>query len=251
MTTNDQKIGEALARQCENMAFVLNRASLPDQWYSKFMRELESDKAALLQSPSQPVEESLAAKQAREVMNPGFGSVAATGGGQSYGMDQASLQKTQITPDECGSCPTPSACGFHEQCLAHPQASPPPVQSEVTRDGLCRLIEAHCPERGDHGHPIGSQVEALAGAILAHSQPDTQDHVADAGKMVAALTSELATVKQRLESAEGLLNRMAVAACALNVATDGQAAFEAERRSVLHFAQQVSIFLQEQEKQNG
>lgn len=37
----------ALERQCDNMAFVLNKATLPDQWYSKFCNELEQDRAAL------------------------------------------------------------------------------------------------------------------------------------------------------------------------------------------------------------
>lgn len=37
----------ALNRQCDNMAFVLNKATLPDQWYSKFSNELEQDRALL------------------------------------------------------------------------------------------------------------------------------------------------------------------------------------------------------------
>lgn len=37
----------ALARQCDNMAFVLNKATLPDQWYCKFSNELGEDRAAL------------------------------------------------------------------------------------------------------------------------------------------------------------------------------------------------------------
>lgn len=41
------RLREALERQCDNMAFTLNKATLPDQWYSKFSNELEQDRAAL------------------------------------------------------------------------------------------------------------------------------------------------------------------------------------------------------------
>jgi len=41
---------EALNRQCDNMAFFLNRFSIPDQWYAKMMRELEEDRAAIAQA---------------------------------------------------------------------------------------------------------------------------------------------------------------------------------------------------------
>lgn len=37
----------ALRRQADNMAFVLNHASLPEGWYDKFTRELAEDRAAL------------------------------------------------------------------------------------------------------------------------------------------------------------------------------------------------------------
>lgn len=41
------RLREALDRQCDTMAFVLNKATLPDQWYCKFSNELEQDRAAL------------------------------------------------------------------------------------------------------------------------------------------------------------------------------------------------------------
>lgn len=41
------KLREALNRQGDNMAFVINNVSLPDQWRDKFMRELDEDRAAL------------------------------------------------------------------------------------------------------------------------------------------------------------------------------------------------------------
>lgn len=41
------ELGEALSRQGDNMAFVLNRVTLPYQWYEKFTTELEQDRATL------------------------------------------------------------------------------------------------------------------------------------------------------------------------------------------------------------
>lgn len=38
---------EALNRQGDNMAFIINHATLPDQWMDKFSRELAEDRAAL------------------------------------------------------------------------------------------------------------------------------------------------------------------------------------------------------------
>lgn len=38
---------EALSRQADNMAFILNRVDLPPQWHDKFTKELEQDRAAL------------------------------------------------------------------------------------------------------------------------------------------------------------------------------------------------------------
>lgn len=38
---------EALDRQCDNMAFVVNHATLPDPWLNKFSRELDEDCKAL------------------------------------------------------------------------------------------------------------------------------------------------------------------------------------------------------------
>jgi len=37
----------ALSRQADNMAFILNHMTIPDQWYEKFSRELEEDRAVL------------------------------------------------------------------------------------------------------------------------------------------------------------------------------------------------------------
>lgn len=41
------RLREALERQCDNMAFTLNKATLPDQWYCKFADELARDREAL------------------------------------------------------------------------------------------------------------------------------------------------------------------------------------------------------------
>ena len=41
------RLREALRRQADNMAFVLNHATLPDLWYEKFCDELAIDRAAL------------------------------------------------------------------------------------------------------------------------------------------------------------------------------------------------------------
>jgi hypothetical protein len=41
------RLREALTRQGDNMAFVLNHVSLPDQYFTKFTAELERDRAAL------------------------------------------------------------------------------------------------------------------------------------------------------------------------------------------------------------
>lgn len=42
-----ERLREALDRQCDNMAFVLNKATLPDQWYCKFSNELQEARQAL------------------------------------------------------------------------------------------------------------------------------------------------------------------------------------------------------------
>ena len=47
VVAENARLREALARQSDNMAFVLNNASLPDQWYAKFTDELAIDRAAL------------------------------------------------------------------------------------------------------------------------------------------------------------------------------------------------------------
>jgi hypothetical protein len=41
------KLEAALSRQADNMAFVLNHAGLPDQWYEKFLSELALDRTTL------------------------------------------------------------------------------------------------------------------------------------------------------------------------------------------------------------
>lgn len=58
----------------------------------------------------------------------------------------------------------------------HAALSPPAVDKVERRDQLCLLIEAMCPDKDDHcGIAIGSQVEALADAILALSPPAVAD----------------------------------------------------------------------------
>ena len=42
-----ERLRKALSRQTDNMAFVLNRVSLPVQWYEKFDSELTQDRATL------------------------------------------------------------------------------------------------------------------------------------------------------------------------------------------------------------
>jgi hypothetical protein len=41
------RLRDGLERQGDNMAFVLNHASLPEQWDAKFTLELAEDRAAL------------------------------------------------------------------------------------------------------------------------------------------------------------------------------------------------------------
>lgn len=41
------RLRAALERQTDSMAFILNHATLPEQWADKFARELEDDRAAL------------------------------------------------------------------------------------------------------------------------------------------------------------------------------------------------------------
>lgn len=41
------KVREASNRQADNMAFILNHAELPKQWYDKFTKELAEDRQAL------------------------------------------------------------------------------------------------------------------------------------------------------------------------------------------------------------
>lgn len=42
-----KELEEAVSRQCDNMAFVLNRVNIPPQWFRKFDDELAEDRAAL------------------------------------------------------------------------------------------------------------------------------------------------------------------------------------------------------------
>ncbi|MEN3145735.1 hypothetical protein ABCW43_00310 [Neorhizobium sp. IRAMC:178] len=46
------KLREALNRQADNMAFVINHVTLPGQWLEKFMVELDADRSALNQGAS-------------------------------------------------------------------------------------------------------------------------------------------------------------------------------------------------------
>jgi hypothetical protein len=45
--TETTKLAAALARQADNMAFVLNRVPMPDDWYEKFQNELVEDRQVL------------------------------------------------------------------------------------------------------------------------------------------------------------------------------------------------------------
>lgn len=47
LTRERDEARAALNRQADNMAFVLNHATLPDQYYSKFSHELAEDRSAL------------------------------------------------------------------------------------------------------------------------------------------------------------------------------------------------------------
>jgi hypothetical protein len=48
------KVDAALARQCGNMAFILNHVWLPAGWYEKFSKELTEDWAALATEGARP-----------------------------------------------------------------------------------------------------------------------------------------------------------------------------------------------------
>ena len=47
------RLREALDRQCDTVAFVLNNATLPDQWYCKFSNELERNRALIQHKETQ------------------------------------------------------------------------------------------------------------------------------------------------------------------------------------------------------
>lgn len=53
MGDSREALVEALRRQSDNMAFIINHATLPDQWMDKFSRELTEDRAALAARPVQ------------------------------------------------------------------------------------------------------------------------------------------------------------------------------------------------------
>jgi len=61
------------------------------------------------------------------------------------------------------------AIGVAEAMNAALQSPPPVVSGEAQRTQLCYLIERMCPDKPESnlGNPVGSQVEALADAILA------------------------------------------------------------------------------------
>ena len=42
-----ERMRDALNRQCDNMAFIVNHVTLPEQWRDKFAVELEQDRRAL------------------------------------------------------------------------------------------------------------------------------------------------------------------------------------------------------------
>ena len=44
----------ALTRQADNVAFVLNRCPLPEQWFDRFDRELREDRKLLPPAPARP-----------------------------------------------------------------------------------------------------------------------------------------------------------------------------------------------------
>ena len=44
LTAEVETLRDALRRQTENVAWMLNRVTLADQWYCKFSRELEEDR---------------------------------------------------------------------------------------------------------------------------------------------------------------------------------------------------------------
>ncbi len=46
-TKREEKLREALDRQCDNMAFVLNHFKCPNSWFHKFNNELTEDRQAL------------------------------------------------------------------------------------------------------------------------------------------------------------------------------------------------------------
>jgi len=44
LRVENEKLKEALSRQGDNVAFLLNHAAIPEKWYDKFRKELEEDR---------------------------------------------------------------------------------------------------------------------------------------------------------------------------------------------------------------
>lgn len=42
-----KELEKALARQCDNMAFIVNHVTMPEKWRDKWERELAEDRVAL------------------------------------------------------------------------------------------------------------------------------------------------------------------------------------------------------------
>lgn len=47
LSAENERLRSALSRQCDNIAFILNHMSIPDNWYEKFTHELKEDRQAL------------------------------------------------------------------------------------------------------------------------------------------------------------------------------------------------------------
>ncbi len=47
---------EALDRQCDNIAFILNHMKIPEQWLEKFNKELIEDRAFLMRAKAEKLE---------------------------------------------------------------------------------------------------------------------------------------------------------------------------------------------------